>query len=156
MTYRDLLSSLEYGTQLPAACLRRPLLDDPECDRGRPPCRVQRAPCRADWQRTPSRPLRSRAAVDAEFEESIPSAAESLARIGARARADMADVADSLGHPELREARDAGLDHAGSRADSVPSGRPALNKVLLRPLKPVQKQDGQAGRLTRHSLRVIP
>lgn len=51
-----------------------------------------------------------RAAIDAEFEESIPSAAESLAHIGTRARSDMAYVSAELGHGELRKAREAGLD----------------------------------------------
>jgi len=51
-----------------------------------------------------------RAAIDAAFEEQLPSSAESLARIGARARSDMADVAAELGHEELRQAREAGLD----------------------------------------------
>lgn len=51
-----------------------------------------------------------RAALDAEFAKLIPSAAESLARIGARARVDMADIAAELGHEELRQAREAGLD----------------------------------------------
>lgn len=51
-----------------------------------------------------------RAAINAEFAELVPSAAESLARVGARARADMADIAAELGHGELREAREAGLD----------------------------------------------
>ena len=51
-----------------------------------------------------------RAAIDAEFAELIPSATESLARIGARACSDMADVAAELGHGELRQAREAGLD----------------------------------------------
>ena len=51
-----------------------------------------------------------RAAIDAEFAGLIPSAAESLARIGARARVDIADIAAELGHEGLREAREAGLD----------------------------------------------
>ncbi len=48
---------------------------------------------------------------------------------------------------------EAGHQEAEKRVASGSRGTPeVLNKVLLRPLKPVQKQDGQAGRLTRHSV----
>lgn len=74
-----------------------------------------------------------RAAIDAEFEESIPSAAESLARVGARARADMADIAAELGYPQLREARDAGrLDTRAIRKfEVIPSEHGDRIKVEL-------------------------
>ena len=77
-----------------------------------------------------------RALIEAAFEESIPSAAESLARIGARARSDMADIAAGLGHEELLQVREAGLDtrviqRLRFHRPREPAERPVLASIEL-------------------------